>query len=148
MNFIYFLVNGPSQNEVYGSWYMDEGYVLGLVLSIIVAILAVVLFYYLWSKLKPVTALHWFITMGAAAVATFCVNFFIAKGRIVNYISFNALDQADPTAIQRVAAGTLDMWLYSLNSLILAVIFYFIFSVILKRWSNSYNIPFGVSRKK
>lgn len=148
MNFIYFLVSGPAQNEVYGSWYMDEGYITGLTVSAVIAILSVFLFYYVWSRFKPVTALHWFLTMGAAAIVTFFADFFIAKGRITNYIAFNALDQADPTAFQRVAAGTLDMWMFSLNSLILSLIFFFIFSVILKRWSNSYNIPFGVSRRK
>lgn len=148
MDFIYFLVSGPSQNEVYGSWYMDEGYTLGLIASAIIAIFAIILFYYVWSKIKPVTTFHWFITMGVAAIIAFFVNFFFAKGRIVTYIINNALDQADPTAIQRIEMGTLDMWMFSLNALFLTILFYFLFSLIFKRWSNCYNIPFGISRKK
>ncbi len=148
MKFIYFLISKASQNEVYGSWYMEQGCTLGIIVSAAIALAMVLLFYYLWSRLKPVTTFHWLITMVLDAAATLFAAFFIAKGQLVNYITINGLDQADPTAFMRVSSGTIDMWLFGINTLMWGIVFYFVFSVVLKTWSTSYNIPFGRGRKK
>ena len=149
MEKIYFLLSRvfQSSGDVWIPWYSTSG---GLTLSILItlgiSLLFVVLFYFVLTMIKPaLTNTHYFLTMFVNAVVCFFAVFFVAKSAIGNYIVSNGLDEIDPMALSTISAGTLDMWLVSANSAIYSLLFFFLFSIIIKRWGpyGTNLIPFG-----
>ena len=149
MDKIYFLLTKYLQNsgDVWAPWYtMSGGLTLSILLTLGISLLFVVLFYYVFTLIKPsLTNVHYYLTMLLNAVVCLFVNFFVAKSFIDKYITSNDLSSIDPTALSSVSSGTLDMWLVSANSAIYSLLFFFLLSLILKRWGpyGTNLIPFG-----
>ncbi|MBQ6763321.1 MAG: hypothetical protein IJP49_11280 [Bacteroidales bacterium] len=149
MEKIYFLLTSVLQTsgDIWIPWYATSG---GLTLSFLmtlgISLLFVILFYFVLTLIKPaLTNVHYYLTMFLNAVVCFFAVFFVAKGMIVKYIIDNDLISIDPLAETTAASGTLDMWLVAANSAIYALVFFFLFSIIIKRWGphGTNLIPFG-----
>ena len=149
MEKIYFLLSNVLQTsgDVWIPWYATSG---GLTLSFLmtlgISLLFVILFYFVLTLIKPaLTNVHYYLTMFLNAVVCFFAVFFVAKGMIVKYIVDNDLISIDPLAESVAASGTIDMWLVAANSAIYSVSFFFLFSIIIKRWGphGTNLIPFG-----
>lgn len=149
--FINFLLNlldlaGDPNASQWCDWYAGAGAVLGIVIPIVVSLVFVLLFYYVWSRVRATTTLHWLFMGTINAMATFLVTLFMGRSFLANYVSslgddnlwFYVTDWPFPV----------DLWIYSVNAVIWSFVFYFALSCILKTWSISYNIPFGKSHKK
>ena len=146
---IYFLLLSVFENsgDVWIPWYTTSG---GLTLSLLIALgislLMVVLFYFVLTLIKPaLTNAHYLLMMFVNAVVSFFAVFFVAKSSINKYIVSNGLDEIDPMALSTVSSGTVDMWLVAANSAIYSLLFFFLFSIIIKRWGpyGTNLIPFG-----
>lgn len=149
MEKLYFLLLRvfESSGDVWVPWYTTSG---GLTLSFLItlgiSLLFAVLFYFVLPRIKPaLTNLHFYLTMFVNAVVCFFAVFFVAKSSIENYITANGLEEIDPMAINTISTGTVDMWLVSANSAIYSLIFFFLISIIIKRWGpyGTNLIPFG-----
>lgn len=139
------------QNEVsyiYAPWYAGAGAIIGAVIPIITSLVFVLLFYYGWSKLKATNTFHWGLMGIVNMIAAFGLNLFVGKASLSNYI----YEQGDEFqslwyTINSWPFST-DLWIFAINGIIWSLIFYFVFSLLLKRWSPVYNIPFGKKYKK
>ena len=139
---LFFLVSLLGLNHA--GWYTNaNGYTLGLVIAAAVALLACILFYYAWGKVRALTMGHYIVTSLASMAVTLLVVFFTARHQLLAYVSKAGLTEIDPSILSQIKNGTIDMWLFAINSAIWCVVFYFLFSCILKNWSTHYNIPFG-----
>lgn len=133
----------------YAVWYEGAGQTLSLIIPSIVALVFVVLFYYVWSKVKATTTFHWCVMGLLSMIASFFVSLFVARASLVEWIVIELGEESDEISTM-VATWpyTTDLWIYAVNSMLWCLLFYFVFSVILKRWSPVYNIPFGRKFKK
>lgn len=151
MTFLYFLLKNHIMQQAYGSWYLQNGLAIGLIEAAIIALLFVVLFYYVLPIKKFKLSLrtsHWLLFGFLSAVVTFAVTLFTGRSLILKYITANELEGYQPGCSQLVRSiGAIDLWMFAINSVILGVVIYFIFSVILKRWATISNVPFGSSHK-
>lgn len=132
----------------HAGWYTyGNGYTMGLVIAAIVALVTCVLFYYVWGKIRSLTMGHYIVMIIISVVLTFISVFFTARELIGKFASEYSLDQHNPSVFSEIKSGTVDMWLFSANAAIWCIVFYFLFSCVLKNWSTYYNIPFG-NRKR
>lgn len=148
MEKIYFLLSSflQNQNSVWLPWYAESGLTLSFLITLGISLLFVVLFYFVLTLIKPaLTNVHYYLTMFLNAVVCFFAVFFVAKNMIVKYIRTYNLALSDPLAESTAASGTVDMWLLAANSAIYALVFFFLFSIIIKRWGphGTNLIPFG-----
>lgn len=145
---IYFLnLNADEVASAYVAWYGGFGAIIGSVVPAVCSLLCVILFYYVWSKFSATTSLHWLVMSLVNMILTYFVTVFVGKSSLSNYI---AVELQDSDLSDTVAQWpfTADLWIFGLNAVVWAIVFYFVFSVILKNWSSSYNIPFGGKAKK
>ncbi len=149
MEKLYFLLMRvfESSGDVWIPWYTTSG---GLTLSFLItlgiSLLFAVLFYFVLTLVKPaLTNVHYYLMMLVNAVVCFFTVFFVAKLSIEKYIVDNGLDTIDPMASTTISSGTVDMWLVAANSAIYSLVFFFLFSIIIKRWGpyGTNMIPFG-----
>lgn len=139
---LFFLVSLLGVNHA--GWYTNgNGFTIGLVFAAVISLIAGLLFYYVWGKLKSVTLLHYIITALIAMAATLLVVFFTARHMLLAYVNDAGLTAIDPTIFSQIQHGTFDMWLFAINAAIWCAVFYFLFSCVLKEGSTYYNIPFG-----
>ncbi len=132
----------------HAGWYTnDNGYTMGLVIAAVVALLASVFFYYVWGNMRALTLGHHIITNIVSAIITLFAVFFVARHMLMAYVGEAGLTEINPSILTQIKNGTFDMWLFSINSAIWAIVFFFLFSIVLKNWSSHYNIPFG-NRKR
>lgn len=150
MSFLFFLLKNLTMQQVYGSWYLQDGFKLGLFEAALIAFVFVILFYYVFTMPKisltlgSMTIGKWFLMGIINAVVTMAVTFLTGRSLLLKYIAANGLETYQPGCSQLVtSAGAIDLWLFATNSVILGVIIFFLLSVILKRWSNISVIPFG-----
>lgn len=145
MNFLFF---GLAQGELYQEWYDNSGLITAIAISLAVAVVASVIFYYLLSRAKALTNGHYYVTMLISALVTGCAGWMAAYLMIGKYAEDNMLEQLQPGISATLSAGTLDMFSYSLICVPFGIVAFFIVSIILKRWSVYYNIPFGRSHRQ
>ena len=139
---LFFLVSLLGLNHA--GWYTNgNGYTLGLCIAAAVALVAVIVFYYIWGKLRPLTEGHYYITGIGAAIVSLGIVFLVARKMLIDYIVAADLTSIDPSLLAQIKTGTFDMWLFATNSAIWCFVIYFIFSIVLKNWSPYFYIPFG-----
>lgn len=131
---------------MYYDWYANAGATIGVLIPLVTSLVFVLLFYYVWSKVKATTAFHWLIMGVLNLIVTFFLNLFMGSSFLANYV----LSLDDPNLLFYVSTWPfpVDLWIFAVNGAIWAILFYFVLSCILKNWSSSYNIPFGKSHKK
>lgn len=61
---------GLAQGELYQDWYDNSALIWAVGLSVVVAALASVIFYYLVSRIKALTNGHYYLTMIISAIVT------------------------------------------------------------------------------
>ncbi len=144
---LFFLV---SLHEIrHNGWYSTAGgFTLGLVIAAAIALLAVLLFYYVWGSRRSLVTFHYLMTGVVSLVVTLLTNFFVSKYMITEYAKTSGLAEVNPGILGQLSSGTIDMWLFSVNVALLGAVFYFVLSLLLKRWSKCYNIPFGRTKKQ
>jgi hypothetical protein len=150
MSFFYFLLKNLTMQQVYGSWYLQDGFKIGLIEAGIIALVFVILFYYVWAYLKngSLKTYHWVFIGIVNALVTLGVTFLTGRSLLLKYVAANSLETYQPGCSQLITScGAIDLWLFATNSVIWGVVFYFIISIILKRWSIYWNIPFGIKHK-
>lgn len=132
----------------HAGWYTnDNGYTTGLVIAAVIALVACVLFYYAWGKVRALTMGHYIITILVSMVVTLVTVYFTARHMLLAYVAEAGLTEINPSILSQIKHGTFDMWLFAINSAIWCAVLYFLFSCILKNWSTHYNLPFG-NRKR
>lgn len=151
--FFNFLINclHLADNDVayiYAPWYDGTGAIIGAIVPLLSSLVFVFLFYYVWSRVKATTTLHWLLMGGLNMLVSFALNLFIGKASLSNYI----FEQGDEFESLRLTVNSwpysTDLWIFAVNGIIWSAVFYFVLSVILKTWSPVYNIPFGKKHKK
>ena len=154
LSFFNFMLNAVDMESsetasVYASWYEGYGALAGAIIPLVVSLIFVVVFYYLWSKLRATTTFHWCVAGFVNMIVTFVLNLFIGKAMLAQYVE-EFEDSSYDYIIDTINSfsATLDLWIFALNGIIWAIVFYFIWSVLLKRWSTVYNIPFGKKYKQ
>lgn len=139
---------GLAQGELYQEWYDNSGLIAAIVISLAVAAIASIVFYYLLSKAKSLTSGHYYVTMLISAILTGGAGWLAAYLMIGKYAEDNMLEQLQPGISATLSSGTLDMFSYSLICVPFGIVAFFIVSIVLKRWSVYYNIPFGRSHRQ
>lgn len=136
----------------YVSWFTGAGTILNLVIPFIVSLVFVLVFYYLWANFRALTTFHWLLAGLVNLIVGFVVTLFIGRASLANYIDSNlvALDPSFETAWQNVVYWpfTTEVWMFALNSIIWSLLFFFLLSWGLKRWSCCNNIPFGAKNTR
>lgn len=151
--FVNFLVNLLHLEEFDGTcdyvvWYEGAGAILGIIIPIITSLMFVVLFYYVWSKYKATNTGHWILAGFVNILVAFFLDLFIGRASLANFISELGDEYQDLWYNVATWPFTTDLWVFAVNGAIWCIILYFIFSLILKRWSPVFNIPFGRKYKK
>lgn len=133
----------------YYPWYSGAGAVLGGIIPLISSLVFVFLFYYVWSKHDATNTLHWCLSGFVNAVVTFLLDLFIGRASLANYIQ-TVLGQDYEDLWFNVATWpyTTDIWIFATNGILWALVFFFLLSLVLKRWSPVWNVPFGKKYKK
>lgn len=158
--FFNFLVNLLHLEEdpsgvLYVGWYDQAGALLGALVPVLTSLLAVFLFYYVWGRLGAPKTIHWYLVGCCNALVAFVINLFAGRASLARFVD----DKIGLGEVDAASGGVLwiqitswpftqDLWFFALNAIIWCVLFYFVFSWILKRWSPVYNIPFGRKYKK
>lgn len=151
--FFNFLINclHLADNDVayiYAPWYDGTGAIIGAIVPLLSSLAFVLLFYYVWSRVKATTTLHWLLMGGLNMLVSFALNLFIGKASLSNYI-YEQGDEFESLCLTVSSwPYTTDLWIFAVNGIIWSAVFYFVLSVILKTWSPVYNIPFGKKHKK
>lgn len=152
--FINFLIDLLHLEEIdgpcyYYPWYSGAGAVLGAILPLISSLIFVILFYYVWSKVKATTTFHWCLTGFVNMIISFVLNLFIGRASLANYILSDLGEEYQELWYSVVTwPFSSDIWFFAINGVIWAIVFFFILSLILKTWSPVWNIPFGKKYKK
>lgn len=148
INFLLNLLDlgGDPNASQYYDWYQNTGATIGVLIPLVSSLLFVLLFYYAWSKVKATTTLHWLIMGVLNLMVTFFLNLFMGRAFLANYAT--SLGDDNLWFYITTWPFPVDLWIFAVNGTVWAIIFYFVFSCILKNWSSSYNIPFGKSHKK
>lgn len=147
--FINFLVNILHLEEYEGTcdyvvWYEGSGTVLGGLIPFLTSLVFVVLFYYVWSRLRATRTIHWCIAGLVNIIVTFFLDLFIGRASLANFINDQLGDEGQDLWYSVVTwPFTTDLWIFALNGIFWCLVFYFILSVCLKHWSPVWNIPFG-----
>lgn len=147
--FFNFLVNLLHLEENAGTcdyvvWYEGAGAVLGGVIPFITSLVFVILFYYVWSKLRATRTSHWCIAGFVNMIIAFVLDLFIGRAALANFITEQLGDEGQDLWFNVVTwPFTTDIWFFALGGMFWCLIFYFILSIILKTWSPVWNIPFG-----
>lgn len=152
--FINFIINFLHLEELDGPcyylpWYEGAGAVLGAIIPLISSLVFVILFYYVWSKFRGLTTFHWCIAGFVNMIATFALDLFIGRASLANYI-LDMLGEEYQDLWYTVATWPFssDIWFFALNGIIWAMVFYFVLSVALKRWSSVNCVPFGNAHRQ
>lgn len=128
----------------YVPWYDGAGQTLGMVIPGLSALLFVLLFYFLWSRMKATTTAHWLLAGFLGMVVTFFASLFIGRTSLGNWILMDLGDEFEDLQVTVTTwPYTTDLWIYALNCALWFLVFYFVFSLVFKNWSTVYNIPFG-----
>lgn len=155
--FINFLVNlldlyGDPVATNYAAWYETTGAILGAFIPAIISLVMVILFYYLFAKVKALTLLHWMLTSFVNILIVFTTVLFVGRAALANWVDTNlvAFDDSFQYIYDSVVffPFTVDLWIFATNSIVWSLVFFFVWSVILKRWSIYNNIPFGSTNTK
>lgn len=151
--FINFLVNLLHLGEYdgtcdYALWYESTGSLLGVILPFASSLVFVLLFYYVWSRFKALNTFHWLVAGFVNLLVTFILNLFIGKVFLADYIVSLGDEYQDLWYNVATWPFTADLWVFATNGIFWALVFFFVLSLILKRWSSIYNIPFGRKFKK
>lgn len=138
---------------IYADWYEGTGAIIGAIVPLLSSLAFVLLFYYVWSRVKATTTLHWLLMGGLNMLVSFALNLFIGKAFLSNYLNdmYTATNETDYYNMYLTVSSwpyTTDLWIFAVNGIIWSAVFYFVLSVILKTWSPVYNIPFGKKHKK
>lgn len=148
MGFFYFLLKflhleSNPQAMYYSFWFTNDGAMIGFLTTLIVSFVGVLALYYLVPKFKSINNGIWLITNIVSAIITFFVTYLIAKPALCKYILYNDLDSASGQPLTYIVNhGTLDVWMYSASTIVWALLFFFIFSLIIKNFSKYKKIPF------
>ena len=148
MDFFYFLLKFLNLNSnptamYYSFWFTNDGALIGIVTSVIVSLLFVLFFYYLVPKIKSLNSGLWLIANLVSAVVVLFVTHAIAKKQLYDYVLLNGLDSTSGMPLSyTISQGTTDVWMYSLSTMIWAILFFFLFSLIIKNFSKYNKIPF------
>lgn len=145
---LFFLVSLLGLNHA--GWYTnDNGYTIGICIALAIAFVANIIFYYVWGNFKSADLNNGkYVLMGIIATAvTLGVVFFAARKLLVDYVVASDLTSIDPSILSQIKNGTFDMWLFAINSAIWCAVAYFIFSIMLKRWSHYSSIPFEINKR-
>lgn len=149
-NFLVRLLNlyDNDSTYIYAPWYDGAGAIVGAIIPIITSLVFTILFYYVWSKLKATTTFHWSLLGVVNAIVAFALNLFIGRASLGNYIIEQGDEFQDLWYTITSWPFTTDLWIFAINGAAWGLVFYFIYSLILKRWSPVFNIPFGKKYKK
>ena len=136
----------------YVSWFDGTGTVLNLIVPFAISLLFVLIFYYLWARFKALTTFNWLMTGLVNVLVGFVATLFMCRASLANFIdsSLIPLDPSFQTAWDNVVYWpfTSEVWMFAVNSILWSLIFFFLLSIVLKRWSIYHNIPFGKKNKK
>lgn len=129
----------------HAGWYTnDNGYTIGLVMAATIALVACIVFYYVWGWMRPIlTNGEYFLTMIITTIIALLSVFFTARHMLLAYVADAGLTEINPSILSQIKHGTFDMWLFAINSALWCAVLFFIFSLILKRWSKLSAIPVG-----
>lgn len=139
---------GLAQGDLYQDWYDNSALIWAVGLSVVVAALASVIFYYLVSRIKALTNGHYYLTMIISAIVTGGFGWLSSYMLIAKYAEDNMLEQLQPGISATLSSGTLDMFYYGLICIPFGILAFFLVSIVLKRWSTYYNIPFGRTHRQ
>jgi|GEM_PF-1950826 hypothetical protein len=161
MEVLYFLVknsNGWYQannwDMAHSLWYMsNNGFVFGLGISLLIGLIFAVIYYLILGRFTSSFShlSHWFVFLAITGITSFFSAFFYAKNSIIAYAEHNDYFEDAPEMQAILQSGTQDMWMYATHNLIYAILFYFLFSLLFKRFSLHCSMtPFGKAntRKK
>lgn len=129
----------------HAGWYTnDNGYTIGLVMAAAIALVACIVFYYVWGWMRPIlTNGEYILTMIVTTIITLLSVFFTARHMLLAYVADAGLTEINPSILSQIKHGTFDMWLFAINAALWCAVLFFIFSLILKRWSKLSAIPVG-----
>lgn len=139
---------GLAQGQLYEQWYGSAGILSAIIVSLCVAVVICIVFYYLLSKVKSLTNGHYILALIVSALLSGAFCYLTAYLSLGKYAEVNMLEQLQPGITAMLSSGTLDMIYYALFSIPVGVVVFFIVSIILKRWSVYYNVPFGRSHRQ
>lgn len=139
---------GLAQGQLYEQWYGASGIMAACVVSLCVSVVICVLFYYLLSKVKSLTNGHYCLALAVSALLTGAFCYLTAFLSLQKYAETNMLEQLQPGITAMLSSGTLDMIYYALFCIPVGIVIFFIVSIILKRWSVYYNVPFGKAHRQ
>lgn len=148
MEFFYFLLKFLNLNSsptamYYSFWFTNDGALIGVLTSISISLLFVLIFYYLVSKFKSLNSGLWLVANLISAIVVLFTTHAIAKKQLYNYVLLYGLDSTSGIPLSyTISQGTTDVWMYALSTAIWAILFFFIFSLIIKNFSQYKKIPF------
>lgn len=148
MEFFYFLLKFLNLNSnpiamYYSFWFTNDGALIGVLTSIIISLIFTLIFYYLVPKIKSLNSGLWLITNLISAVVVLFTTHAIAKKQLYNYVLLNGLDSTSGMPLSyTISQGTIDVWMYAMSTMIWAILFFFVFSLIIKNFSMYNKIPF------
>lgn len=152
MSFINFFVKLLKLDQydstyVYAPWYDGAGSIVGALVPVVTSLVFVFLFYFVWSRFRATTTFHWCIAGIVNMIVAFLLNLFIGKASLANYIYEQGDEFQDIWYTVSTWPFSTDLWIFAINGVCWAAVFYFVFSIIFKRWSPVFNIPFGKKMK-
>lgn len=101
----------------------------------------------MFAKVKAVNTSHWCLTGLVNMLVVFVCDLFIGRASLANYI-LDEVGEGDVYDAVYYWPYSTDLWIYAINGIIWAIVFYFLLSIVLKKWSPVFNIPFGKSYKR
>lgn len=127
--FINFLVNILHLEEYEGTcdyvvWYEGSGTVLGGLIPFLTSLVFVVLFYYVWSRLRATRTIHWCIAGLVNIIVTFFLDLFIGRASLANFINDQLGDEGQDLWYSVVTwPFTTDLWIFALNGIFWCLVF-------------------------
>ncbi|MCU0468746.1 MAG: hypothetical protein MUF58_09105 [Arcicella sp.] len=110
---------------------------------LVIMLLGAVVFYYVINSIRFGQRKHWFLTMGIGGIITFTVIFSTCVNMAGQEIVRNEANIKKGIPDYRFDQGTSIFFTYGLTMVLLAMILFFIFSMLIKWWStNSRKTPF------
>lgn len=148
MEIFYFLLKFLNLNSnptamYYSFWFTNDGALIGVLTSTLISLFFVIVFYYVVPKFKSLNNGLWLIANLISAVVVLFSTRAIAKKQLYNYILLNGFDATSGMPLSyTISQGTIDVWMYALSTMIWAILFFFVFSLIIKNSSKYTKIPF------
>jgi uncharacterized membrane protein len=111
--------------------------------TMVITLLCAVTFYYIINSIRFGQLKHWIFMMAAGAFITFLVVFFTCYNMVQQEIPRNQANIKKGIPDYRFDQGSAVFFTYGFTMFFLAMVLFFIFSVLIKHWStNSRRTPF------